>query len=88
VSLFRTDVPIGAVISRVREDYPILCDRCGSPHWFDTSIPSDIWNVAVAGRWGTLCLLCVDEVIEAAGMTCEAEIYFTGRAVKSKLYRK
>lgn len=70
---------------RTREDYDLRCGRCNAPHWFDTSIPSEIWN-QIARPEDLLCLLCIDELLAEKGLTTEAEFYFVGKALKSKLY--
>lgn len=76
--------------TRTRPDYDLRCDACGAPHWLDTSLSSEVWNtIARRGQpdeVGLLCLLCIDERMEAAGLTDEAEFYFVGGALKSKLY--
>lgn len=71
--------------ARTRPDYDLRCDECGAPHWLDTSIDLDIWDT-IAPNGGVLCLLCIDAKVASAGLKCEAEFYFTGRAVVSKLY--
>lgn len=72
--------------SRTRPDYDLRCDDCGAPHNFDTSLPSAVWN-QVADPADILCLLCIDARLEKAGLKCdEAEFYFVGRALSSKLY--
>jgi hypothetical protein len=86
---------------RTRPDYNLRCQDCGAPHNLDTSIPSPIWNAICENRpevppgaagigmpeVGLLCILCIDERLQKAGLTChEAEFYFVGRALSSKLY--
>ena len=73
------------ILSRTRPEYDLRCDECGSPHWFDTSLPIDLWN-RIAKPEDILCLLCIDDRMRAQGFTCEIEFYFVGKAVKSKLY--
>ena len=70
---------------RTRPDYDLRCDDCGAPHILDTSIPSAIWN-KVASDVSCLCTLCIDDRVAAAGLSCRAEFYFVGRAVRSRLY--
>lgn len=72
--------------SRTRPDYDLRCQDCGAPHWLDTSLPSVIWN-QIAKPGDILCLLCIDNRLQAKGLTCnEAEFYFVGAALSSKLY--
>ena len=85
---------------RTRHDYDFRCDDCGAPHNLDTSIPSPIWNAICENREGikpgaagigmkevgALCTLCIEERLVKAGLTCEAEFYFSGKALQSKLY--
>ena len=71
--------------SRTRADYNLRCDECGSPHWLDTSIPSDIWN-RIAPDGGTLCVLCIDERLTQHGLKAEAEFYYVGKNLRSKSY--
>jgi hypothetical protein len=72
---------------RTRPDYDLRCERCAAPHNLDTSIPSSIWNqVARPKAYSILCTLCIDDLVASAGLICEAEFYFVGRAVSSKLY--
>jgi hypothetical protein len=76
---------------RTRPDYNLRCDRCSAPHNLDTSIPSDVWNALVEREngddlWSVLCTLCIDELIVEKGLIAEAEFYFVGKALKSKLY--
>lgn len=71
---------------RTRPDYDLRCQECGAPHWLDTSLPSEIWN-RIAKPEDILCLLCIDERLERAGIkTDQAEFYFVGRALQSKVY--
>lgn len=78
--------------NRVREDYPFRCQRCGAPHWLDTSVPSEVWNQIVGrdtpegDKRGMLCLLCIDELVAEAGLSCEVEFHFGGRGITSKTY--
>lgn len=76
------------------------CDDCGAPHNLDTSIPSAIWDAIAENRPGVtpgaagigmpevgmLCTLCIDARMVKAGLTGEAEFYFVGKALFSKLY--
>jgi hypothetical protein len=72
--------------SRTRPDYDLRCEDCGAPHWFDTSIPSKVWN-QIAAPHMVLCLLCIDARLQEAGLTCDkAEFYFSGTALRSRLY--
>ena len=71
--------------NRTRPDYNLRCQECGAAHNLDTSIPSKIWNV-IAPDVSILCTLCIDERMAAKGLTAEAEFYFVGKALKSKLY--
>lgn len=68
-----------------RPDYDLNCDRCGRAHILDTSIPSKIWN-EIAPDGGVLCTTCIDDLMMAHGLVCEAEFYFVGKALTSKLY--
>jgi hypothetical protein len=56
----------------------------------DTSIPNEVWNAAVREEHpeldGMLCTLCIDELVSEAGLTCDAEFYFVGKAVVSRMY--
>jgi hypothetical protein len=76
----------GARALRTRPDYDFRCQDCGAPHNLDTSIPSEIWNRIAPDR-GALCTLCIDDRLAEAGLTTEAEFYFVGRALKSRLYQ-
>lgn len=50
------------------------------------SIPSEIWN-QICGSDDVLCVLCIDERLKKSGLKCdEAEFYFNGKSLKSKLY--
>jgi len=71
--------------SRTRKEYDLRCDKCGAPHWFDTSIPSEIWN-QIAEPHEILCLLCIDNLMSERGLSCECQFYFVGKAVYSELY--
>lgn len=71
--------------SRVRPGYELRCDECGAPHWFDTSLPSEIWN-KIADPGEMLCLLCIEARLAAAGIHAEAEFYYAGEFLKSALY--
>ncbi len=71
---------------RTRPDYDLRCQNCGAPHWFDCSIPSHVWN-RIADPGAVLCLLCIDDLLAAAGIECDrAEFYFVGKALRSRLY--
>lgn len=61
------------------------CQECGAPHWIDTSIPSDIWN-QIAKPEEMLCTSCIDKRLNAAGLTAQAEFYFVGEALVSRMY--
>jgi len=70
----------------IRADYNLRCDDCGGAHFLDTSIPSVIWN-QIAPDGGMLCTLCIDRRMAAKGLKCdEAEFYFVGDNLQSKLY--
>ena len=71
--------------NRTRQDYPFRCDACGRAHILDTSIPSEFWN-KIAPDGGMLCTTCIDDRLALAGLRCEAEFYFVGKALKSKSY--
>lgn len=80
--------------ARLRPDYPLECQRCGAPHWIDTVIPSETWNIIVerhspgGDKWGILCMLCIEELLEQHGLEAEAEFYYHGSGrLKSKLYK-
>jgi hypothetical protein len=76
---------------RTRPDYNLRCQRCGAPHWFDTSVPSEAWNKVIGDRYSLLCLLCIDDLFREAGETCEVEFYFSGEGkhgIRSKLYKE
>lgn len=52
----------------------------------DTSLPSVVWN-QIADPSEMLCTLCIDARMEKAGVNCnEAEFYFVGKRLLSKLY--
>lgn len=72
--------------NRTRPDYDLRCDDCGRAHILDTSIPSDIWN-RVASDVSILCTTCIDARLVKAGLTCEAEFYYVGSALSSKMYQ-
>jgi hypothetical protein len=72
--------------TRTRPDYDLRCQDCGAAHNVDTSIPSAVWN-RIAEPASVLCTLCIDERLTKAGLTCdEAEFYYNGDALRSKLY--
>lgn len=68
---------------RTRPDYDIRCSSCGAPHWIDTSIPSDIWN-QIAEPSDLLCMLCIDERLQAKGLTAKATFHYSGIALKGE----
>ncbi len=69
-----------------RPDYDLRCQECGRAHILDTSIPSEIWN-QIADPSDILCTLCIDRRMADKGLaSAEAEFYFVGRALTSKLY--
>ena len=73
-------------ISERRASEFYKCQQCGGPHLVDTSLPSVIWN-QIAEPSDFLCTWCIDERLQAAGLSCnEAEFYFVGEALSSKLY--
>lgn len=69
----------------VRPDYALRCEECGRAHILDTSLPSHIWN-QIAKPEDILCTVCIDQRLVAQGMTAEAEFYFAGKGLQSKLY--
>lgn len=71
--------------SRTRPDYDLRCQVCDAPHWLDTSIPSEIWN-QIAEPSDLLCMLCIDDRLVKAGLRAEAEFYFNGCALDSRMY--
>ncbi len=71
---------------RTRPEYDFRCDCCGAPHNLDTSIPSEQWNAIAGDKYGALCTLCIDDLLTEKGLTCEAEFYFVGKALVSRLY--
>lgn len=71
--------------NRTRPDYDLRCGDCGRAHILDTSIPSAIWN-KVAADASILCTTCIDDRMAKHGVEGEAEFYFVGKALKSKLY--
>lgn len=71
--------------ARTRPDYDLRCQQCGAPHWLDTSLPSAIWN-QIADPSDLLCMLCIDERLTAKGLRAEAEFYFVGSSLTSRLY--
>lgn len=72
--------------ARTRDDYDLRCQNCGAPHNLDTSIPSEIWN-QIAEPEDILCTLCIEEKLQAKGLTAKAQFYFSGEALSSQLYQ-
>lgn len=72
--------------NRTRTDYDLRCQECGRAHILDTSLPSEIWN-QIAKPEDHLCTTCIDDRLAVKGLTAEAEFYFVGNALVSKLYR-
>lgn len=73
--------------SRTRPDYDLNCEQCGASHWLDTVLPSAVWN-QIAEPHNILCMICIDERLTAKSLTAEAEYYFVGDSLKSKLYEE
>ena len=74
--------------NRTRPDYDLRCQDCGRAHILDTSIPSEIWNV-IASDVGILCMTCIDDRLVKHDIKCDqAEFYFVGAALSSKLYEE
>jgi hypothetical protein len=72
--------------NRTRPDYDLHCVDCGAAHNLDCSIPSVLWN-QVAKDVGVLCVLCIDDRLAAAGLTCDvAEFYYVGTALRGRRY--
>lgn len=69
----------------VRPDYSLRCGECGRAHILDTSIPSHIWN-QIARREELLCPVCIDMRLVQHGLSAEAEFYYAGKGLKSRLY--
>lgn len=69
----------------IREEYPGRCQDCGRAHILDTSLPSDIWN-QIADPVDMLCAVCIDKRLTEKGLQAEAEFYFVGESLVSKLY--
>lgn len=73
-------------------NYGLPCDRCGQPHYIDTSIPSETWNLIVGraepggDKWGLLCTDCIGELCHERGITVEAEFYAHRPGLVSKIY--
>ena len=70
-----------------RKDYDLFCGDCGGPHFLDCSLPSDLWN-QIGRPEEVLCPVCIDRRLQAAGLTAEAEFYYAGKGLQSKLYTK
>ena len=69
-----------------RPDYDLICGDCGGPHFLDCSLPSEVWN-KIARPEEILCPVCIDRRLEDRGLTTsQAEFYYSGRALHSKLY--
>lgn len=73
------------IANATRPDYDLICQDCGRAHIHDTVLPSPIWN-QIANPADILCLLCIDRRMAAKGLTAEAEFYFVGTALQSRLY--
>lgn len=71
--------------NRPRDDYPVFCSDCGRAHVLDTVLPSGIWN-KIASPDDLLCVVCIDTRLKKAGLTAEAEFYYSGDALRSRLY--
>ncbi len=68
-----------------RPEYDLRCEECGRAHILDTVLPSEIWN-QIAEPGNLLCMICIDRRLAAKGLKAEAEFYFVGKALLSKLY--
>ena len=66
----------------------LTCQGCGAPHDIDTSLPSEIWNQIAVPDDLLLCMLCIDDRLFSAGLKAEAEFYFAGKALSSRLYER
>lgn len=73
------------IANRTRHDYDIYCSACGKAHILDTVIPSEIWN-QIAEPNELLCTLCIDERLQDAEFIAEAQFFYAGHGLTSKLY--
>lgn len=69
----------------IRPEYPFRCDGCGRAHVIDTVIPNDAWN-AIADGADMLCVVCIDRRLAAKGLKAEAEFFYAGAGLLSRLY--
>lgn len=73
-------------------NYGLPCDRCGGPHYIDTVIASETWNLIVGrdepggDKWGLLCTDCIAELCNERGITVEARFYASRPGLVSVLY--
>ena len=64
------------------------CQRCGGPCFFEVVLPDDVWNqIANPDGNGYFCLLCMDEMCYDKGIETEGQFYWSGRAIRSALYK-
>ncbi len=58
-------------------DPPPLCNGCGGPHPFDTSIPSVVWNRVIrkGGLPDYLCTTCIVRAFALAGVSFTATLW-------------
>ena len=82
-----TPWPTGWANYEDREEWSpeLACNECGWPHLIDTSLPSEIWN-QIAEPHEMLCANCIDKRLDKAGIVAEAEFYFSGKALHSRMY--